>query len=125
VRGYIEAFDHWVAFILLAYIGIKLIREGGRDEEYRRPDPTKGVSLIVLSVATSIDALAMGLSLAILGVGIVYPSIIIGLVAAGFTLLGMAIGNRLGRRWRAGIAWLGGLILIGIGLKVLLEHLLF
>ncbi|MEZ5357658.1 MAG: manganese efflux pump MntP family protein [Candidatus Zixiibacteriota bacterium] len=123
ISHYIETFDHWVAFVLLAYIGIKLIREGGSAEEYNKADPTKGASLILLSVATSIDALAMGLSLAILGAEIIYPSIIIGLVACLFTLVGMKLGNKIGARWRSRVAWLGGLILIGIGLKIVVEHL--
>ena len=79
--------------------------------------------LIILSVATSIDALAMGLSLALLGTEIIYPSIIIGIVAALFTIIGLFIGNKIGLKWRKTVAWLGGLILIGIGLKVLIEHL--
>lgn len=123
ISRYIQAFDHWIAFALLVYIGVKLIREGGSADDYNRADPTKGASLIVLSVATSIDALAMGLSLAILGTEIIYPSIIIGIVAGVFTLVGLKIGNKIGARWRSGVAWFGGLILIGIGLKVLIEHL--
>lgn len=124
VRTYIESFDHWIAMGLLSYIGIKMIREAGRDEDYECKDPTKGMSLIVLSVATSIDALAMGLSLAILGVGIIFPSVVIGVVACVFTVIGLSLGCKIGLKWRARIAWLGGLILIGIGLKVLSEHLM-
>ncbi len=123
VSTYIEAFDHWIAFALLVYIGIKLIREGGSSEEYNRVDPTKGASLVLLSVATSIDALAMGLSLALLGTEIIYPSIIIGIVAGVFTLAGLKLGYKIGSKWRAKVAWMGGLILIGIGSKVLIEHL--
>jgi putative Mn2+ efflux pump MntP len=124
VRGYIETVDHWIAMGLLTYIGVKMIRDSGKSREYTRPDPTRGVSLIVLSIATSIDALASGLSMAILGVSIIYPSVVIGIVAAFFTLIGMRLGRRLGLRWRSKIAILGGLILIGIGLKILAEHLL-
>lgn len=124
VRQYIESFDHWVAFALLSYIGLKMIREARRHDEYAREDPTRGSSLIILSVATSIDALAMGLSLALLGVGIIYPAVIIGVVAAAFTYSGLYLGRRLGVRWRAKIAVVGGLILVGIGVKIVLEHLL-
>ncbi|MCP4567422.1 MAG: manganese efflux pump [FCB group bacterium] len=123
IQVYIEAFDHWLAMGLLTYIGIRLIREGGQTEKYKLTDPTKGSSLVVLSVATSIDALAVGLSLAFLGTGIIYPALIIGVVAALLTLAGLQLGNRLGKHWRSRIALLGGLILIGIGLKILLEHL--
>ncbi|MCK5126054.1 MAG: manganese efflux pump [candidate division Zixibacteria bacterium] len=125
IADYIQTFDHWVAFILLSYIGIKLIREGGKTDKYRCEDPTKGFSLIILSIATSIDALAMGLSLALLGTEIIYPSIIIGIVAVVFTLIGMKAGNKIGQHWRARVAWIGGIILIGIGLKTLLDHLLW
>lgn len=124
VRQYIDAYAHWVAMILLWYIGVKMIREGRKSDKYAREDPTRGMSLIVLSVATSIDALAMGLSLALLGVGIVYPSLVIGVVAAAFTLTGLFLGRWLGDRWRSKIAVLGGLILIGIGIKIVLEHFL-
>jgi len=123
VRQYIESFDHWLAMILLSYIGIKMIRESSRTEEYSRPDPTKGMSLVVLSVATSIDALAMGLSLALLGVGIIYPSVVIGIVALVFTVAGLALGRIIGMKWRSRVTLAGGLILIGIGLKILAEHL--
>jgi putative Mn2+ efflux pump MntP len=123
VKSYIESFDHWVAMALLSYIGIKLIREGGESGDYHGVDPTRGMSLIVLSVATSIDALAMGLSLAILGTGIIYPSAIIGVVAALFTFAGLLLGRNIGLKWRGRLALIGGLGLIGIGLKILAEHL--
>jgi putative Mn2+ efflux pump MntP len=123
VRAHIESFDHWIAFGLLSYIGIKMIREAGQTAKYTRQDPTRGASLVLLSVATSIDALAMGLSLALLGVGIVYPSVIIGIVAAVFTLAGLSLGRKIGLKWRGRVTIVGGIILIGIGMKILLEHL--
>ena len=123
VAGYIHSFAHWVAAVLLGYIGVKLIIEGRKKEEYRIPDPTRGFSLILLSVATSIDALALGLSLALLGTAILYPSVIIGLVAVLFTLGGLYLGKLIGVRWRGKVALLGGLVLIGIGIKVLIENL--
>jgi manganese efflux pump family protein len=123
IRSYIESYDHWVAMALLTYIGVKLIREGRRSEEYHLADPTKGMSLVVLSIATSIDALAMGLSLAILGTGIVYPAAVIGIVACAFTLVGLALGRKIGATWRGRVALIGGIILIGIGTKIVLEHL--
>lgn len=123
IAQYIGAYDHWLALGLLTYIGIKLIREGRKTEEYEAVDPTRGMSLVLLSVATSIDALATGLSLAFLGSGIVYPALIIGIVALAFTAAGLALGRTLGLRWRGRVALLGGLILIGIGIKILFEHL--
>ena len=125
VRVYIEAFDHWIAFALLSYIGIKLIREGRREHPTKPTviDPTRGNSLILLSVATSIDALALGLSLAFLGEGIIYPAVIIGIVAALFTIVGLFLGRMVGILWRQRVAWVGGLLLIAIGIKILIEHL--
>lgn len=123
VKSYIDSFDHWIALVLLVYIGVKLMREGGRSEEYQRRDPTKGSSLVILSLATSIDALAMGLSLAILGSKIIYPAAIIGLVAAMFTLAGLRLGKQVGLIWRNRVAIFGGLILIGIGAKIAIEHI--
>ena len=124
VEPYIAGFDHWLAFALLAVIGGKMIRDSYRgDAESFRGDPTKGLMLLLLSIATSIDALAVGLSLAFLKVGIIYPSIVIGIVAFLMTAVGMRFGGLLGRvagRWAE---LTGGLILIGIGLKIVAEHL--
>jgi manganese efflux pump family protein len=122
----IEAFDHWIAFGLLGAIGGKMLYEAFRAEEGVTGvvnDPTRGLSLIVLSVATSIDALAVGLSLALLRVDIWYPALVIGLVAAALTFVGLRLGCRfgslLGRRMEA----VGGVILILIGFRILFEHL--
>jgi putative Mn2+ efflux pump MntP len=124
ISGWIGGIDHWVAFGLLAIIGLKMIREAFRREGARKPgDPTRGVTLIILSVATSIDALAVGLSLAFINVPILYPSVIIGIVAAGLTVVGMNLGKAVGSRFSHGVEILGGLILIGIGVKILLEHI--
>lgn len=124
---YIAGWDHWVAFGLLAFVGGKAIYEavrgGGADEQGSKDDPTRGLSLVMLSTATSIDALAVGLSFAMLGVRIWYPVVIIGLVTATITFLGMVLGSSLGRRFGRRVEILGGLILIGIGLKILIQHL--
>ncbi len=125
VFHYIEAYDHWIAFLLLAVIGGKMIYEAFQKEEAGAyNDPTKGSSLVVLSVATSIDALAVGLSFAFLDMGIIYPSAIIGIVALVMTAVGMIFGDSLGRIGGKRIEILGGLILIGIGLKILMEHIM-
>jgi putative Mn2+ efflux pump MntP len=123
---YIEPFDHWVAFRLLLIIGGKMIYESfkrGKEIRNAKADPTKGVSLLVLSVATSIDALAVGLSLAALHVAILYPAVVIGLVAFFTTVLGVNIGPFFGRLIGKRAEFLGGLILILIGIKTLLDHL--
>ena len=123
---YIEPFDHWVAFSLLVIIGGKMIYEAfkrGKKIKNIKADPTKGISLLVLSVATSIDALAVGLSFAALQVAILYPAVVIGLVAFFMTVLGVKIGPFLGRLAGKRAGLLGGLILILIGVKTLFDHL--
>jgi putative Mn2+ efflux pump MntP len=125
VESYIRGVDHWVAFVLLGVIGIRMIR--GEDPDgnaFGGSDPTRGRWLVVLSVATSIDALAVGLSLSVLSVPILLPSVVIGIVAAGFTLFGMFFGNRLQVTNSRYLEIAGGLILMGIGTKILLEHTL-
>lgn len=127
VQHWISAYDHWIAFGLLAFVGGKMIREalGGDDEEGTPADPTRGWSLIMLSVATSIDALAVGLSLAMLGVSIWTPAAVIGLVCAVLTVVGMLLGRRIGGIWGKRVEIFGGIVLVGIGLKILLEHTVF
>lgn len=122
----IAAWDHWVAFALLAGVGGHMLWEAWRGDHEGKGvgDPTRGLSLVVLSVATSIDALAVGFSLSILGVSIWTPALVIGLVAGAFTVAGMLIGRRAGDQWGPRVEVLGGLILIGIGVKILVEHLM-
>jgi manganese efflux pump family protein len=126
VRAYVSDVDHWIAFALLGFVGGKMFLEGlsGRESEFSASnDPTSGWSLVVLSVATSIDALAVGLSLAMVGSTIVIPAVVIGIVAACLTTLGMILGRRIGSVWGKRVEVLGGLILIGIGVRILFEHL--
>jgi putative Mn2+ efflux pump MntP len=124
VAHIIAGYDHWVAFGLLAYVGGKMMMASFRREEnVHKTDPTKGWTLILLSVATSIDALAVGLSFAFLKIPILYPSIIIGLVAFGMTMIGMIFGKKLGKVMGKKVEMIGGIILIGIGVKILMEHL--
>ena len=93
------------------------------DREKPRANPTKGWMLVTLSVAVSIDALAVGLTMAFLGVPILMPCIVIGVVAAVFSAAGITFGHRLARRWGQAAEVLGGLVLIGIGVRVLVSHL--
>jgi putative Mn2+ efflux pump MntP len=126
VQRWISAYDHWLAFGLLGFVGAKMIWEAIReeDEEASPTDPTRGVTLVLLSVATSIDALAVGLSLAMIGVSIWMPSLVIGLVAGAFTVTGMLLGRRLGGIWGRRVEVFGGLVLCGIGIRILVEHTL-
>jgi manganese efflux pump family protein len=123
LADYIKAYDHWAAFGLLAYVGGKMLWEARHDKTTRpRADPTRGMTLVTLSLATSIDALAVGLSMALLGVEIIIPSVIIGLVTASLCTVGILFGARIGSRWGRYAEIAGGLVLIGIGLQILLGH---
>jgi len=121
---YVAAFDHWVAFALLAFIGGKMIYEAFFLSPQRRAaaDPTRGWTLLILSIATSIDALAVGLTLAFLQVAVWTPAVIIGIVAAAMTAVGICFGSRLGARWQKGAEVAGGIILILIGIRIILSH---
>jgi manganese efflux pump family protein len=124
IQSYIENYDHWIALLLLAFVGCKMIRESRSTEpQSYRLDPSRGWSLMMLSIATSIDALAVGFSLAIMNVDIWRPSVLIGFITAGLSLLGILMGNRIGRKFGKRIEMLGGLTLIMIGIKIVIEHL--
>jgi len=121
----IASFDHWLAFGLLLLIGIKMIREARRPGDCRsRNDPPSLPVLLGLAVATSIDALAVGLSFSLLAVDIIVPVLIIGLVTFVLSFLGVLAGHKFGALIAGKVEILGGLILIAIGCKILLEHLL-
>ena len=120
----IADYDHWVAFLLLAVIGIKMVIEGWRKEDEQAPvDVRQLVPVIILSVATSIDALAVGVSFAFLQVEILVPALIIGIVAFVFSFAGTLSGTQLASVLGNRVEIIGGVILLTIGLKILLEHL--
>jgi putative Mn2+ efflux pump MntP len=124
VRHAISGFDHWIAFGLLSIIGCKMIYESFKlQSDKEKIDPQNIYILFILSIATSIDALAIGLSLSFLKVAIIFPAIIIGLVTFLLSFLGVHIGNRIGHFFEKKIEMIGGLVLIGIGFKILVEHL--
>ena len=125
VVTYIATVDHWVAFALLAFVGVRMIRGGLQKagEEPAIPDPSRGLTLVMLSVATSIDALAVGLSLALLDVNVLWSALVIGGVSAVLSLVGLLLGNQLGLRFGKSMEILGGIILLGIGLRVVITHL--
>lgn len=125
----LEAVDHWIAFVLLAFIGGKMIKESFEDEEEQTFNPQSLRVQLLLSVATSIDALAVGISFACIGyhslVSLTFPLIIIGIVSFFFSVVGYLFGVRFGRSIarRLKPALLGGIILIVIGVKILVSHL--
>jgi len=132
IEEYVAAYAHWVAFIMLALVGSNMLKEAilaDDDEDITTPrkDSTKGMTMVMLSVATSIDALAVGLSMSMLQVSIAYPATIIGVVAGLFTIAGLHLGKRV-----AQLTWLstwaeiiGGLVLWIIGLNILRERGVF
>lgn len=124
----IETYDHWIAFALLAFLGIRMIREHFKDEEERSFDPTRMKVILTLAVATSIDALAVGISFAFTGFrtlsSLLYPLTAIGITSFVISLAGSLIGVFFGKRFNLRVEIFGGLVLIGIGVKILFEHLL-
>ena len=117
-------YDHWIAFVLLIWIGVRMIREGIDTNQDACPtNPSRGTTLIMLSIATSIDALAIGLSLAMLQTNILHASLLIGFVSIILSLIGLAIGNRLGNLFGKRMEIIGGLILSFIGIRILFTHL--
>jgi putative Mn2+ efflux pump MntP len=124
VVSYIADYDHWIAFALLVIVGLRMLKEYfDKDEKERTKDPTKGWSLLILSIATSIDALAIGVSLAVLDTNIYYPSVVIGVVCFIITALGMIFGKKLSRILGKKAVLLGGIVLIAIGIKIVVEHM--
>lgn len=130
VRDFIEAWDHWVAFLLLLWIGGNMLRSGfgsGETCDVNAPDPTTGSRLFMLAIATSLDALAVGLSFSLLKMSVWGPAVLIGVVCAIITALGVWAGKMLASAAMVGkrAEVLGGCVLIGIGLKILYEHGIF
>ncbi len=136
VQKYIEAYDHWLAFALLAFVGGRMLKQAwddrgkSADECCSCPDPTRGGTILLLAVATSVDALAVGLSMAFLNLNVWFPALVIGAVCFGTTACGMHLGRlictigSLGNMGnRANV--LGGLVLIAIGIGILKEHGIF
>ncbi len=124
IQQLLADYDHWAAFVLLAIIGGKMIAGSFRAEEQQvHTDPTRGWALVMLSVATSIDAFAVGLSMAFLRVSIWLPSFIIGVVTAALSVCGMVFASRFGRCFGAWAERCGGLVLIGIGVQIVASHM--
>lgn len=130
IRDQIQAWDHWIAFGLLAFVGTNMLRGALQPDEEKEPhpkDPTKGMSLVMLSVATSIDALAVGLSLSVLKISIFFPAVVIGITALLFTLTGLYLGKQVAALSK--VSWIaeiiGGVVLWIIGINILIEHNVF
>jgi putative Mn2+ efflux pump MntP len=125
IERYIATYDHWVAFGLLAFVGGRMVWAGFHpDTEKEKNDPSRGWTMVLLSIAVSIDALAVGFSLGLVGVFVWYPAIIIGVVTGLVSWFGLRLGGRLGEKFGKRMEIVGGLVLIGIGARILLAHLM-
>ena len=127
-QKYITSIDHWIAFILLSFIGgkmmIEAIREWNEEETVDVMDaPLDHKNMLVLAVATSIDALAVGITFAFLDTPIIEAFTIIGITTMVISIIGVVVGNFFGSRYKSKAEFIGGLILVLLGLKILLEHL--
>lgn len=120
---YITAIDHWIAFILLGLIGISMIKEALSKEEEEADDSLSFKTMLLLAVATSIDALAVGITLAFLQVDILPAVCFIGIITFTLSAIGVKVGNIFGTKYKSKAEFAGGIILIIIGTKILLEHL--
>jgi manganese efflux pump family protein len=125
LTGVLQAADHWVAFGLLALVGGHMVWGGLHPGQagWKAEDPTRGWMLLTLAVATSIDALAVGFGFSLLNISIWGPALLIGVVAFIMTLVGLQIGCRVGLTFGERMEILGGLLLIGIGIKIVFDHL--
>ncbi len=119
VLNHIAAFDHWIAFALLTFIGVQMIREGEHEEALR---PLRGMALFAAAIATSLDALAAGITLPTLDVAPLFAASVIALVTLALSLGGVELGRRAGERFGRPAEVLGGIILIALGCRIVAEH---
>ena len=122
-EGFVTAFDHWIAFILLVLIGGNMIKESFDNEDDKKNDKVDFKTMIVLAIATSIDALAVGITFAFFNVNLVLAAPVIGIVTFIISCFGVKIGNRFGDKYQNKAELMGGIILVLLGVKILLEHL--
>lgn len=125
---FIEDYDHWIAFAILVFLGIKMIREGIQGDEEHSFDPTKLSTVLVLAIGVSIDALAVGISFTCIGMDtlavIAFPLVAIALASFVLALGGCFIGSLIGNKLKFPVEPLGGVVLIILGIKILCEHLM-
>ena len=120
----VSAWHHWIAFALLTFVGARMLYAGLHPNLQNPPlDPSRGLKLMMLSVATSLDALAVGFSLAMLQVSIWYPSAVIGVVTLAISVIGFQFGTRLGVRFGKHMETAGGIVLILIGVRIIASHI--
>lgn len=116
--------DHWLVFFILVFIGSRMIYSSLHPEKQNlKSDPSRGKNLVLLSIATSIDAFAIGFSIALLEIDIWYPVIMIGVITSSISILAIKIGKKLSKRFGKQMEIAGGIILILIGVRILIERL--
>jgi putative Mn2+ efflux pump MntP len=123
IAAQVQAVDHWIAFGLLALVGLRMIVESRRPPEIARGDPSRGRRLMMLSIATSVDAFAVGFSLAMVNVRILLPAAVIGVVTAALSLAALHLGRRLRAQFGQAMEFAGGVILLAVGAEILAKHL--
>jgi putative Mn2+ efflux pump MntP len=124
LRDFVTGIDHWMAFILLGLIGLKMITESF-GKEGKKPVSTSIFSFFLLAIATSIDALAAGIGFAFIQIPLFWTLLAIGLTDFSFSFLGVLFGERLGKKFGRGAELAGGIVLVSLGAKILIEHLFF
>lgn len=122
-ESFIVSIDHWIAFVLLGFIGGNMIREALSKEEEKLDDSFSFKTMVTLAIATSIDALAMGVTFAFLRVNILWAVLFIGVITFVLSAIGLKVGNVFGAKYKCKAELLGGVVLILMGCKILLEHL--
>ena len=122
-EGVVTNIDHWIAFILLSIIGIKMVKESFSKETKNYNDDVSVKTMLILSIATSIDALAVGITFAFFNVNLVLAISLIGIITFILSVIGAKIGNRFGEKYENKAELLGGIILVLLGVKILAEHL--
>jgi len=123
IRSYIENIDHWIAFGLLLFLGLKMIREAFKNKEDKEFNPLKPLTLLTIAIATSIDALTVGFTFSLINIPIIIAGFVIGSVTYIASMTGILVGKSLKTKNPAIIDVIGGLILIALGTKILIEHL--
>lgn len=121
--SYVQKFDHWIALILLAFIGFNMVRESFGDDDDSVEDSFSVKTMFLMAVATSIDALAVGVTFAFLKVNVIFAVITIGIITFLFSAAGIKIGNVFGLRFKSKAELAGGMILILLGIKIFAEHM--
>jgi len=124
IERYIQAFDHWIVFGLLLWVAVHMILSAKTgNEPIVQQDPSRGMMLVILSVATSLDALAIGMSLALLRISIWYPAVVIGIVTGIVSFIGTLLGRYFSKKVGRQAAIMGGILLVLIAVRILLSHL--